>query len=67
MLKQIKLNAINEVIIKVQSYLFSIYKSENTVMSMTIQQIDKSLQNMNVVEIKNMAQLEPNQIIAQIG
>jgi hypothetical protein len=67
MFKQLQLAAINTVIVKVQSFLFSVYKEENTVMTLTVQQIDKTLRTMTTAEIKEIAKLDASEIVAKLG
>ena len=67
MFKQIQLAAINAVIVKVQSYLFSIYKEENIVMTLTVQQIDKSLRAMTTAEIKQIGQFDAVEIVNKLS
>lgn len=67
MLRQIKLNAINAVIVKVQSFLFSVYKEENMVMTLTVQQINKELEQLTTAEIKEIEKLSADVIVAKLG
>lgn len=63
MLRQIKLNAINEVIVKVQAHLYRVYQGENQIAVWAVQNINAEMEKLPVNEIKKVAELPAEKIV----
>lgn len=65
MLKAMKLKAINQIITKIQSHLYNVYKEENIAIGIIVNEVQAKLLELPVTDIKESEKLSAEEIIAK--